>query len=252
MATYKKRGGKRKKGTKIEEAERKSSTARFFGKLDYGATMFEDWITRNRKPVLLIIGLLLVGVFAYLGYEKFVIEPKQEEAVSEMGQPQNYFNQALQAQTETGRDSLYTIALNGSGGYGFLDIADNYSGTDAANLSHYYAGLSYLELGNNDGAVEELKKFSSKDEILAPLAKGAIGDALTEDEQSEKALEYYEKAFEMRDNDLTTPKFLLKAAITAIDLDKTEVAKKYLKRIKEDFPNTDEADKVSVYWEQVN
>jgi hypothetical protein len=39
-------------------------------------------------------------------------------------------------------DSLYKLSLNGSEGkFGFIKIADEYSGTDAGNLANYYAGL---------------------------------------------------------------------------------------------------------------
>jgi hypothetical protein len=41
-------------------------------------------------------------------------------------------------------DSLYKLSLNGSEGkFGFIKIADEYSGTDAANLANYYAGMAF-------------------------------------------------------------------------------------------------------------
>ncbi len=47
---------------------------------------------------------------------------------------------------------LFEEALNGDSiGYvGFIKIADQYSGTDAANLAKAYAGLCYAHLGKFD------------------------------------------------------------------------------------------------------
>jgi predicted negative regulator of RcsB-dependent stress response len=42
------------------------------------------------------------------------------------------------------------------------------------------------------------------------LAKGAIGDAYSQKNQPQEALENYVKAAESNKNDFTTPRFLLK------------------------------------------
>ena len=61
------------------------------------------------------------------------------------------------------QDSLVK-ALNGDGNnYGFLEIIDEYGFSEAANLSHYYAGVSYLKLGNYNNAISYLNSFSSSD-----------------------------------------------------------------------------------------
>ena len=50
--------------------------------------------------------------------------------------------------------NAFEEALNGDSiGYvGFIKIADQYSGTDAANLAKAYAGLCYAHLGKFDEA----------------------------------------------------------------------------------------------------
>ena len=45
-------------------------------------------------------------------------------------------------------------------------------------------------------------------------------------------------------NEYTTPKFLFKASVVALDLDKKDVAVKYLTRIKDEFSTSLEAGKV--------
>ena len=46
---------------------------------------------------------------------------------------------------------------------GLLKVAEEFSGTKAANLAHAYAGLSMAKLGRYDEAVKELDKFSASD-----------------------------------------------------------------------------------------
>src|SRR5690606_25492804 len=135
----------------------------------------------------------------------------------------------------------------GEGKYGFLDIIDNYGSTNAANLANYYAGFAYLHTNQYAEAIDYLEDFDSDDEILAPLAQIGIGDAFNQNNQPEEALDYYEKAASMRSNSFTTPKALLKAAITAIELGKGDQAANHLNRIKNDFSTSPEAEQVPIY-----
>jgi tetratricopeptide (TPR) repeat protein len=107
----------------------------------------------------------------------------------------------------------FNIALNGSGNYpGFLQIIDDYSFTKSANLAHYYAGICYLRTGKFYEAVEQLEKFKSNDQLIAPIALGAQGDAYSELNQTDKAIDSYKKAAKKSENDFTSPLYLMKAA----------------------------------------
>jgi TolA-binding protein len=137
--------------------------------------------------------------------------------------------------------------LNGSEGkFGFIKIAEEYSGTDAGNLANYYAGIAYLNTGKYAEAIDFLSKFESKDMILGALAKGAIGDAYAQKNQQKEALENYIKAAESSKNDFTTPRFLLKAGKTALALGNKEEALKYFTEIKDFYDATPEAASVDV------
>jgi hypothetical protein len=71
-------------------------------------------------------------------------------------------------------DSLYKLSLNGSEGkFGFIKIADEYSGTDAGNLANYYAGMAYLNTGKYNEAIDYLIQIND-DIVLSGLATGAI------------------------------------------------------------------------------
>jgi tetratricopeptide (TPR) repeat protein len=245
MATYNKRG---KKGKSKEEKEHNietgSTTAEVFNKLDESASKTEAFVEKNQKYIFVIIGLVALVVLGYLGYTEFIAKPKQANAMNDMFQAQKYFDQAVNG---VEKDSLFTLSLNGGEGkFGMLDIIDEYGGTPAANLANYYAGTAYLRLKDYKNAIEYLNKFSSDDEILAPLAKGNIGDAFVQLNQLDDALDYYEQAAKMRDNDYTAPMYLYKAGTIALDLGKADKALTYFETIKEKYPNASEMAMVEV------
>ena len=248
MATYNKRGFKAPKPKEVvDDIEENvdidtqdSTTAEVFNTLDVGASKAEEWVVRNQKYIFGIVGAIAVVTVGFLLYQKFVVEPKQLEAADEMFVAQQNFQKAIDA--TTGQDSLFNLALNGAEGkYGFVKIAEEYSGTDAGNLANYYAGIAYLNTGKNTEAITYLDKFSSDDMILSTLAQGAIGDAFAQKNQLKEALDYYKKAAEMNVNDLTTPRFLLKAGQTAFTLGQKPDALKYFTEIKEKYESAPEA-----------
>lgn len=253
MATYNKRGYKPKTKPVKDDVEEfiddsESATAEVFGSLDEGANRAEEWFEKNQKPVIgVIVGILVIALI-YLAYSKFIAEPAEAEAANELVVAQESFTTALEATNTTVKDSLYMVALNGKNGkYGLLDVADNYGGTAAGNLANYYAGMSYLEVKEYQNAISHLQDFSSDDKILAPLAKGAIGDAFMQLGQTDEALSYYETAAGMNANEFTTPRFLFKAGVAAIDLGKMDAAIKYLTRVKEEYKNSEYASQVDLY-----
>lgn len=252
MATYNKRGykapkEKEVKGEGVETAnfdEKDSTTAEVFSKLDETASITEDWVAKNQKIIIGLVAAAALFTIGYLAYQRFIAAPQQEEAANEMFVAQQNFQKATDG---VASDSLYKLSLNGSEGkFGFLKIADEYSGTDAGNLANYYAGIAYLNTGKYTEAIDYLSKFKSDDIVLGALAKGAIGDAYSQKNQPKEALENYLKAAESNKNDFTTPRFLLKAGKTALTLGNKSDALKYFTDIKENYEATPEAASVDV------
>ena len=192
MATFNRRGYKKSRN-KTESQGEKSQTAEVFDSLDYTASKSEQWILKNQNKIFSVIALISLSVLSYLGYQRFIIEPKETEAISELNQAQYFFELALVSNES---DSLFNLALNGAQGkYGFLDIVDEYSGTKASNLANYSIGMSYLNLKEYDKAIIYLEKFNSDDILLKSISLGTIGDCFSELNQPKKAYEYYQKAF---------------------------------------------------------
>lgn len=244
MATYKKTGSKPKKGkNKIED---KSATAEVFNTLDATASRSEQWVIKNQNAIFMAIAAVVVIILGYLAYQKYVMEPKEKEAADELAFPKAYFEDAQN--NSVAKDSLLILALNGSDGkYGFIDVAGEYSGTKAGNLANYYAGITSLQLKNYKNAIEYLEKFSSNDELLGPISKGAIGDAFADIDQLDEALEYYLKAANLKDNNFSSPLYLFKAGNTAMDIEEFATALKLFNRIKNDYPDSEEAKNIDIY-----
>jgi tetratricopeptide (TPR) repeat protein len=141
----------------------------------------EQFIEQNQKIILVVIAVIIVAVLGFFGFKRFYLAPREKDAQGQMFMAQKYFEQ----------DSIKK-ALNGDGQYlGFLAIIDEYGMTKSSNLSHYYAGMCYLKLGQFENAVEQLKKFSASDQVIGPLAKGGLGDAYVELKDISKGIGYY-------------------------------------------------------------
>ncbi len=247
MATYKKSGNKEKGTARTKRTiEETSTTAEVFDTLDETASKSEAWVINNQKNIFIFLGLIVAGVLAFMGYQKYVESPNEKIAADELAFPKVHFQQA--SVTNVAADSIYLLGLDGvDGKFGFVDIAEQYSGTDAGNMANYYAGISYLKMKNYTEAISYLEKFSSDDEALGPIAKGAIGDAFADLNQPEDALNYYEQAANLRVNDFTTPLFLFKAGNTALELGKSDKALGMFEKIQKLYPNSEEAKSIDIY-----
>ena len=190
----------------------------------------ELWIEEHQKLIYGIIAAVLVIAGIIWGL-KALNDKKDRNASSEIFTAQKYFEQ-----------ENYEAALNGDGNYlGFTEVYDSYSGTKTGKLAAYYAGISYMKLGQYQDAIDYLKKFNGKDDILAPMALGAIGDCYMELDNMTEAVAYYEKAANKSKNDFTGPLFLNKAGMTYEILGDYANALKCYKTLKADYPLSTEA-----------
>ena len=218
-------------------SKKKVSEQDQFESVENALSRTEHYIEQNQKSLTIIVLAIIIIIGGYLGYQRFVVSPKEKEAQSQMWMAEQYF----------ARDS-FNLALHGDGNYlGFLDIVDEYSITKSANLANYYIGISYLHLGQYEQAIEYLKAFESDDEMVAPIAYGAIGDAYMELEEPAEALKFYEKAVTKSDNEFTTPIYLMKVGFVYEQNQDYEKALEAYQTIKNDFPESAEGRQIDKY-----
>lgn len=184
-----------KKNTGLEFIEDPDALAGRFEKA-------EDFFDANRNLILGVIGALVLGVVAFFGYRYF--QSTQDEEAQ---------NKLFGAVYKFEQDSL-KAALNGTKAYpGLLAVADDYSGTKAGNLAHFYAGVALLKDGKYDQAIEQLKDFGSSDLLVQARAYALIGDAYMEKKSYSEAADYYDKAADYKANKFFTPGYLMKLAV---------------------------------------
>ena len=201
----------------------------------------ERYIEDNQKPLTIIILALVVVVIVFMGYKRFLVIPAEKEAQSQMFMAERYFEQ----------DS-FNLALYGDGNnLGMIDIIDDYGITKSSELAHYYAGVSFLNLGEFELAIKHLEKFSSNDKMIKLIAKGAIGDAYLELGEPSKAIGYYEKAATTEDNVFVNPIYLMKAGQVYESQEEFQKALETYQKIKDNYPESQEGQKIEKYIAKV-
>lgn len=197
----------------------------------------EHYIEENKKSLTIIVAAIVIIIGGYFGYKKFFIEPQNQEALSQMFIAEQYFE----------KDSI-DKALNGDGNYpGFIEIIDEFGMTPAGNLANYYAGVCFLRKGQYQEAIDHLSEFESNDQVIAPIATGATGDAYMELGNSEEAISFYLKAAKLNQNDFTTPIYLMKAGLAYETLSKFDDATRIYEQVKADFGKTNEGREADKY-----
>ncbi len=220
-----------------KKKQKEEKTQQQFENLEQSLSKTEEFIIENQKLLTIIVAVLVVVVLGFFGFKKYYLQPKEREAQEQIFTAQHYFQ----------ADSLDKALYGDGNNLGFVDIAKMYSITKAGNLANYYAGICFLKKGNFDNAIKYLKKFDSDDEIIGPMAKGALGDAYLEKGDKAKALEYYNEAADLQDNEFTSPLFLLKAGELNEMMGNYDKAIEAYKRIQQDYFKSLEARNIEKY-----
>ncbi len=193
---------------------------------------------RFQKPLLIVLAVIVIGGGGWYGYNEYIVKPKEEKAADALFKAQQYF----------GMDSS-NLVLNGDGqSRGVLYIINNYGSTKSANLAHYYAGVSYLKLGDFNNAVKHLKDFSTDAKQIQLMAYGCLGDAYSELNKKEDAIASYKKAGEVFEKDENnSSEYLFRAALLAETSGNATQALDLYKELKEKYPRTDKGFQADKY-----
>lgn len=189
----------------------------------------EAFILKNKKTIVSVIVALVVIIAGVFAYNHLYKAPREKKAYAALFKGEQYFE-----------SQQFDLAINGDSiGYnGFLKVADEYSGTKAANLANAYAGLSYAHLGMNEEAVKYLDKFSANDEMIAPAIKGAMGNVYVELGNISKAISLLQAAAKEADNNTLSPVFLQQAGELLVKEGKYDEAIAAFQTIKDKYFNS--------------
>lgn len=218
-------------------AKKKDAAEERIEAVEHALSKTEHFIESNQKILTYVVGGIILVILLFFLFKKYVTSPREKAAEAAMFKAEYYFE----------KDSL-NLALNGDGeNEGFLSIIDDYGSTEAGNLAKYYAGLCYLNLGEYQKAIDNLKKFSSDDLIVSGMALGAIGDAYMQLSQTQKAIDYYLEAANSKPNDFVSPSYLMKAGWSYELLGEWKKAKELYEKLKKDYPQSREAREIDKY-----
>lgn len=193
----------------------------------------EAFFDKYKKPIIIAVVALIVLVLGVGVYKNYIEKPREDKASTALGMAQELFAQGQ-----------YDKALNGDKTFmGFVGIASEYGGTDAANLAKLYSGLCYANLGKWKEAVENLEDYStSNDAVISPAATAALGNAYVQVKEYDKAVSTLKKAAKAADkqakdgrNYSLSPVFLLQAGEVLENQKKADEALAIYQEIKKDY-----------------
>lgn len=198
----------------------------------------EQFWNKYGKLAGYIIGVIVIIIVGFLGYKNFIQEPNEKKAMEAMYHAEEYYRM----------DSV-KLALNGDNiNAGFVKIVTKYGGTKAANLASFYAGSCYLKLGDYNNAVKYLKDFSTSAQQLQARAYGLLGDAYSDQNKKEDAVDEYKKAGTFFEKDeVLSPEYLFRAGYLYESIGKTKEAIEMYQAIKDKYPTTQRGADIDKY-----
>lgn len=195
----------------------------------------EEFLFKNGKKLLTALAVIVVIAGAIFGYKYLYQAPRAEKASDLM-----YVAEQLFAAQN------YQQALDGDGNNaGFLEVIETYGSTAVANVANHYAGICYLNLGDEDKALAYLQDYKTTDgapnQIINAQNFGLQADIMSQKQDYKTAASLYSKAIDASNNALTAPIYLQKIALVYEQLGQNESALQAAQRILDEYPTSLEA-----------
>lgn len=154
-----------------------------------------DWLKENRSrvirtavPAIVIVAAIIVGIVLW--------NQKSEQADIALGKALSTYGSPIAQPGQPSTPGVYATAADRAreANKQFLDVANHYGWLSAGKQAHYFAGLSYIDLGQNGPAEAELQKaISSGSSDLAPLAKMALAGLYHRTNRDSQAIDLYKQ-----------------------------------------------------------
>ena len=187
------------------------------------------WVETNKKNIISIVVAVVVIVGGYLGYTYGYQQPREAKA-------QTLCTDGLQYV----QNSDFETALNGEGTFpGYIKIAEDYSGTDGANLANLYAGVCFAQQNKYQEALPYLEAYKpGKDQSVSAMALFALAQCYAATNDLDKAVDTFVEAAEQADNAALSPMCLVEAGKLLESQDKKDEALKLYEQIKSEYPTS--------------
>lgn len=209
---------------------------------DQALSKSEAFVLKYKTVILTVIAVVVVAIAGSVIYDTYIATPRAKEAAEAIFPAETLFAQ-----------EQYEAALNGdeAGSLGFIQIAEEFSGTKTADLANAYAGISLAKLERYEEAIDYLKKFDGNDQMVAPSVLRTIGDCYAHLGDNAAAVKYLVKAADVADNNSISPACLLSAGKIYEQMGEKSKALKLYERIEKEYPASYQAMDIEKHIEYV-
>lgn len=200
-----------------------------------------DWIDANRKLTIASITILVV-VVAIIIASALTYSSRHSRAQSLFGQAMDIYNTPIAfpgQPTEPGATTYPTAAARAKAANPlFVEVADKYDWQKVGENAEYFAGLTYLDMGQSVDAEKDLKKAAdSSDKGVAALAKIALAGLYRQTGRTDQAADLYNQI--IKNPTVTVPASEAKLQLAGMyENSNPAEAKKLYAQIKDQDKNT--------------
>lgn len=192
----------------------------------------EQFVDKNRKQLTMGLGGAAAVILLVIGYTSLVVAPKNMAAEEAAFMAEHYF----------AKDSADLAMLGDGLNAGLEEILSDHSGTPAAARAAFELGIMHRDAARFEDAVEAFNQAGFSDDVFGPLVDANIGDCLVELGDLEGAESHFASAASAAASGLAakalSPMCSYKRALVLLELGDEDKARKVLKDLAEDFPNS--------------
>ena len=193
------------------------------------------WVASNRGTVIrlsiigvLVLGVLIAGIVFYT--------QRSQAAETALGTALDTYSSQLAQPGAPAETGVYTTSADRAkaANQQFVKVAQDFGWLSQGGKAHYFAGLTYQELGHNGPAESELKTAAgSWDTNLSSLARFALAGFYHQTGRDPQAIELYNALAAKPSNSVPAYTAQLALADLYASSGKTEQAKQLWAKIKD-------------------
>ncbi|MDO5665961.1 MAG: tetratricopeptide repeat protein [Bacteroidia bacterium] len=224
----------------MSKKHQESKAEKGFENIGEALSSSERFIEKNQKTILIALAAVIIVVGGIIAYNYLYKNPKNEKAQTAIYKGERFF--------QNQEDSIALFG-NGNDYIGFENIIKEFGGTKTADLARAYAGISYSRLGNNEKALEYLKKFKGGDLLITPAIEGAIGDVYMNMGNTHKAISHFNSAAKKANDEMLSPIYYNKAGLAYLSTKNYAKAIETFQIIKDKYINSPQGQEADKYIE---
>ena len=179
----------------------------------------------------IVVGSLLVLVILFFAYRQFIWKPANEKSKDSYYVALNHIvnkQNKKEVTEEKGKkiDPIKTLQSN----------VKKYDGKIGGEINKYLLATQYMRKGKYKEALVLLEDIDVDDTFMSAMVVGLQGDCYSEMKKYKKAIELYEEASKINDNEFTSPMYLYKAGLNAEKVKKYKKASAFYDEIAFNYP----------------